>query len=339
MPNSKRQIELDYVRALSMLGVIVIHVTSTFVYASSNLTVAGMNPAFLLNQLVRFSVPLFILLSGVSLGFSRSADTYLSFFRKRCVKIVLPYLFWSCAYWLYYHRGEGLARLGSALLRGGAASHLYFIVIVIQLYLLYPFLRRLVKRHPFPTLIFALLISFIAQQAILDAAAGLIPRGPILQNLWFLFPTWLFYFVLGMVVGHFNVSRLCGWCGRHLWFLLTAALLFGGLYAYKSHLSGNLDSIKISLFLYTPLVFLTLLALGNRLQKQHNLTRGISFLAVHSQTVFFMHLFVLAFLRKVPLLITGTRGMLLLLLTETVLSVLIAWFIDFVLIQLKKIKH
>lgn len=338
MLNNKRQLELDYVRAISMLGVIVIHVTSSFVYASSNLTIAGMNPAFLLNQLARFSVPLFILLSGVSLGFSRSADTYLSFFQKRCVKILLPYLFWSCAYWLYYHRGEELAHLGRALLRGGAASHLYFIVIMIQLYLLYPFLRRLVKRYPFPTLICALLISFVSQQAILDAGAGLIPRGPILQNLWFLFPSWLFYFVLGMVIGHFDVSRLCTWCGRHLWFLLPVALLFGGLYAYKSRLSGNLDSIKISLFFYTPLVFLTLLALGNRLQEQHGLNRGISFLAAHSQTVFFMHLFVLTFLRKVPLLITGTRGMLLLLLSETVLSLLIAWLIDTAFGQLKKLR-
>ena len=48
MLNNKRQLELDYVRAISMLGVIVIHVTSSFVYASSNLTIAGMNPAFLL---------------------------------------------------------------------------------------------------------------------------------------------------------------------------------------------------------------------------------------------------------------------------------------------------
>ena len=56
---------LDFARVLSMLAVVVIHVSSGFIRAENSRTVFGMNLTFLLNQAVRFSVPLFLLLSGV----------------------------------------------------------------------------------------------------------------------------------------------------------------------------------------------------------------------------------------------------------------------------------
>lgn len=335
---NKKLIELDYVRAISMLGVIVIHVTSSFVYAQSNLSVGGMNPAFILNQIVRFAVPMFVLLSGLSLGFSHSYTGYLPFLKSRCVKIVIPYLIWSALYWLAYHRSEGIEAFARALLQGSAASHLYFIVIMIQLYLLYPLLKRLVERRPFLWLGSAFLISIVSQGAILLAGKGVIERGPLLQNLWFLFPSWIFYFVLGMATCRLDAAKLCAWCGRHLWHLLAAAAVCAGLFSYESRLTGNLDSIKFSLFVYTPLILLAILALGYRLRERAKLNRLVSFLAAHSQTVFFSHLFVLTHLRKFPLLTTGTRGMLLLLIAETVLSVLLAWLIDTLVGLVKKRK-
>lgn len=330
--NTKR-IELDYVRTLSMLSIIVIHVTSTFVYAQSGLTVSGMNPAFLLNQLVRYAVPLFVLLSGLTLGFSKSSDSPLLFFKVRFTKILLPYLFWSCAYWFVSYRHEGLASLGRALLRGGAAPHLYFIVAILQLYLLYPLLRKLIRRHPIPVLLVSLVISLASQQAHVLAGEGRLNPGPLVQNIWFLFPTWLFFFVLGMVIHRFGVEPLCAWCGRHLLFLLPLGLLSGFLLACESRLTGNLDSIKLPLFFYTPLILAVFLGLGNRLQAYNPLNRFVSFLAAHSQTVFFLHLFLLAWLRRIPLLVTGMRGMVLLLLVETVLSIPAAWLFDLMLAQ------
>lgn len=337
MSEDKKRLELDYVRALSMLSIIVIHVTSTFVYAESGMSVAGMNPAFLLNQLVRYAVPLFILLSGLTLGFSRSAGTVLPFFKTRFTKILLPYLFWSCAYWLVSYRHEGPGSLIRALLRGGAAPHLYFIATILQLYLLYPLLRRPVRRYPVPLLAVSLLLSLASQQAYVLSGQGLFPRGPLLENLWFLFPTWIFYFVLGMVIHQSGVERLCARCGDHLPFLLCLGLCAGLLLARESFFTGNLDSIKVSLFFYTPLIFAVFLGLGNKLKSCPVLNRTVGFLAAHSQSVFFLHLFVLALLRKIPLLVTGMRGMVLLLLAETALSIPAAWLFDLLVGQLKRV--
>lgn len=336
MSQKHRLIELDYVRAISMLGVIAIHVSSTFVNMQSNLMIAGMNPAFILNQVVRFAVPLFILLSGLSLGFTKANLSYPVFLKSRCVKILIPYLVWSALYWLAYHRGQGFPAFAKALLCGGASSHLYFIIIMLQLYLLYPLLKKAVRRFPVPSLLLSLVVSFIAQQAILYSGAGLFVRGPILQRMWYLFPAWIAFFVLGMILHQIGFERLCAWCGKNLWFLLACAALCAAFYARESRLTGNLDSIKISLFLYTPVILLTILAAGHRLRNCSRLNQVVSFLARHSQTVFFSHLFILIYLRQFPVLVTGTRGMLLLL-AETILSVLFAWLIDTVIGRIKRI--
>lgn len=339
MSQKHRLIEPDYVRAISMLGVIAIHVSSTFVYAQSNLMIAGMNPAFILNQVVRFAVPLFILLSGLSLGFQRSDLSYPAFLKGRCLKILIPYLIWSCLYWLAYHRGQGGAAFAKALLHGGACSHLYFIIIMLQLYLLYPLLKKAVSRFPLPSFLVSLAVSFIAHQAISLSGSGLFVRGPVLQRMWFLFPTWLVYFVAGMLLHQIDFDRICTWCGKHLWFLLVFAVICAGFYARESRLTGNLDSIKFSLFLYTPVILLALLAIGNRLRNHIYLNKVIPFMARHSQTVFFSHIFILIYLRRFPVLVTGMRGMILLFLAETILSLFAAWLIDTAVTHTKKLIH
>ena len=63
-----RRPALDFLRDLAMLAVMLIHVTSTYIAAESHVTFLGMNLALFLNQASRFSVPLFLFLSGYSLG-------------------------------------------------------------------------------------------------------------------------------------------------------------------------------------------------------------------------------------------------------------------------------
>ncbi len=84
----ERLIELDYVRSIAMLAVIVIHVSSTFIYTESAFSLFNMNLAFILNQAAHFSVPLFVLLSGMALSISQSNLSYVSFVKKRLSKII-----------------------------------------------------------------------------------------------------------------------------------------------------------------------------------------------------------------------------------------------------------
>ncbi len=324
MEKRERVAELDWVRVLAMAGVICIHVTGAFVYAPSRLAVWGMAPGLLLNQAARFAVPLFMILSGLSMGFAEMRS-WGSFWRRRWGKQLPPYLVWSLIYWFYYHREGELDGLGSALLWGSAAVHLYFIVIVLQFYLLYPPLKRAVERWPFQTLLGALLLSLALQQKICLTGSGFLQNG---LPLWELLPTWGFYFILGMVLGRLELERLCRWCGESLPFLAVLTALCALLCAKDSSLTGNLDSVKWQLFLYAPLTLFTGLGLGRRLRGREGLGKAVAFLAKRSQTVFFCHILLLEELRRLPVMTAGTRGMALTFLALLPLSVAAAWVID-----------
>ena len=93
-----RRPALDFLRDLAMLAVMLIHVTSTYIAAESHVTFLGMNLALFLNQASRFSVPLFLFLSGYSLGIGDKPMTYRAFLKRRASRVLAPYLVWVLVY-------------------------------------------------------------------------------------------------------------------------------------------------------------------------------------------------------------------------------------------------
>ncbi|WNQ11528.1 acyltransferase [Paenibacillus aurantius] len=152
----ERITELETVRALAILAVLVIHVTAS---GTVELPSGGVSRGIylVLNKLSNFSVPAFVLMSGLVL-FYRYGDDWgkgqaAAFYRKRLQYIVLPYLVWS-GFYIVYNRlihgeavtGITLSRLGDNLLWGEASYHLYFIVLIVQYYALFPLLMAAAKK-------------------------------------------------------------------------------------------------------------------------------------------------------------------------------------------------
>lgn len=329
----KRVRELDLARVTAMIFVIVIHVTSTYIHYDSGLTVLGMNLAFLLNQLARFAVPLFVMLSGVSLGLGGAYPGAKRFLRRRLVKIGLPYLFWSTVYLLYNCRLHlETLRPGDCLrtlLLGQAAPHLYFIVVMLQLYALYPLLRRWVGRAPCRSLLASFLITYTVQKLFyfLEWDVDLIP-GVIRPYLWILFPTWLFYFTLGLLLTEARLADVRALASRNAAAILLATLVFAGLYAVESGITGSLDSMKVPLDLYVPLMFLSAFAAWHFIGRFRAVSALTGFLAKHSMTIYFEHVLVLYLLRRAAWFARGMSGMLVLLLAVTAAACLLAVPLD-----------
>lgn len=334
MASGKKIEELDLARVVSMLAVIMIHVSAAYINADSGFTVLGMNLAFVLNQLTRFAVPLFVLLSGVSLGFSNSADAHpLTFYRKRALKIGVPYVLWFFVYYLYnLNHGSsftGVGRLFRALLLGQGAPHLYFIIIMLQGYLLYPLLRKWTKKAPGTAVLLSFLVSYGIQELFVLKRNGLdlIPDF-IKPYLWLLFPTWAVYFVLGMALTRERLEQVRAFAAGSPWVVLGTTVVFSGIFVVESKTQQALDSIKTSLNLYTVLALLSAFSLWRLLGGYRVVQRLVHFLAAHATTVYFSHVLVLCHLRDHPVFLQGMSGMLLLYAVVTVLSVLLAFLLD-----------
>ncbi len=157
---------IEYIRGVSMLGVVGIHVGSQYL----------MNPSpnsalvALFEIVTRFSVPIFFFISAFGLFYHLDADKpfdYRSFLGRRARTVLIPYLVWSGFYILHYtllYHDTMLLNirvLAKYLFFGFGSYQLYFMVILLWFYLLMPLWIRLVD-YMTPTRLAILLAVQIA---------------------------------------------------------------------------------------------------------------------------------------------------------------------------------
>lgn len=299
-----RRGDVDWVRTVSVLGVIFLHASSGFVSRPSCFALLSVTPALLCNQAARFSVPVFFLLSGLGLGLSRREAGLPGFWLRRMRRSILPYVLWSAFYFLQSSHFRlstllahgGLRAFGRLLLTGGAASHLWFLPVLLQLYLLYPALKWCMRACPLATLVLSFLMSLYCTLVIYVP----LPFPPWWRvRLWRLFPVWLFYFTLGMGLTVERLERAAAFARKHAAVLCLLALAAALAYTADASRSVELDSIKPQLFLYGPLCFLALLASWKWVGGIRGIGAISAFLARHSMTLYFSHIFFLGLMRRI----------------------------------------
>jgi surface polysaccharide O-acyltransferase-like enzyme len=165
----KKLEEFDITRGIAIFAVVVIHATAeaTIAYPVGTLKYLLYN---IINSLVQFAVPLFLFVSSVVLSWKMTKEEVIltTFYRKRFKTAVLPYLIWSFLYIaLKAIRYRGMTKLtwnflGNELLNGTAFYHLYFLLIIMQLYLFLPFVCRLLKKLRLSGLVFWTVVLQVA---------------------------------------------------------------------------------------------------------------------------------------------------------------------------------
>lgn len=197
--------ELAYVNAVSCLLVILIHVLSLGI-SMAEPTSWQLAVIYFPWRLSAFVVPAFLFSGGVkmSLAFGDRFDgrEYVRYLWGRVKKIYLPYLVWNIIYYVCfmgigYVRGE-LSELLRYILVGNLTSPFYYIIIVMQFYLLQPLWFWLVKRIPwYIGGICAVLITFLSLQG-----NSILNLFGVSFGYWDrVFTSYLIFWVLGLYVG------------------------------------------------------------------------------------------------------------------------------------------
>lgn len=151
---------IEYIRGISMMGVIGIHIGSQYLANPS----ANMHLIALFEIATRFSVPIFFFISAFGLFYNLNLNepfNYRQFLTKRFKTVLVPYLVWSIFYlWhdgiLYGVGFPSPLSLLEILFFGNAKYQLYFLVILLWFYLLMPLWIAIVKNAT-KTLLLALL--------------------------------------------------------------------------------------------------------------------------------------------------------------------------------------
>lgn len=265
---------INHLKGLAILAVVGIHTVNLFTSFFPQKSISW-NTLIILDQIFRFSVPVFVSLSGFALTkkylHSLSSIRYKEFFFNRVLKLLPLYLVWSLIYYIFstlipgwsgFIQGTNLLK---ALVLGRSEFHLYFVPMIFQAYLLFPLIVRLVKRNP----LICVLLSFVIQvfSYLITSKLGFSD-----QNQYILFSNWIFYFVVGIYLSIYKLSISIK--------LFGAILIIVGLYATITNafnlvnLNKNIiDATKftrIEVLIYS-LGVITVGLTANRLHKVNNI--------------------------------------------------------------------
>lgn len=155
-------ISIDALRVLAILAVILVHQTTTTLQVLDH-NVGSAPFSLFFNQASRFAVPLLFLISGFVLELNNKSDfSYLTFFKKRAARVLVPYLFWSLVYFAIW-QGLSVEKIISAdflfhLVNGTSGYHLYFIPTLIIFYILFPILHKFINVIKNPSFLFSIFI-------------------------------------------------------------------------------------------------------------------------------------------------------------------------------------
>ena len=267
---------IDLVRVLTVALVIAVHVLGQE-------ALPGTVTAGALLAVGHVSREVFFLLTAFVLAYTYRSKPVrpLSFWRKRFLYVGLPYLAWSLIYFLadspdLNPLGPALQTFADTVLHATARYHLYFLLVSMQIYLVFPLIRTLLKatrRHHLILLAVAGAYQILFYLAVQENWSV----GPFT---WLLRPpdAWLtsyLGFVIAGGVAAWHAQALADWTRKRMSWVFTAAAatIVAGLAVYFGEVFLGGQNPLVASDVFQPVVVIesvgvawAFLALGLRWQ-------------------------------------------------------------------------
>lgn len=226
-----------------------------------------------IEQLVVFSIPAFIFVSGYFAAFLSGRHSIGMHYKQTLIRIkglLIPYLLWTILFlFLGIIEGKNLQpdRLLINFLTGDTTPAYYYVPLIIQLYLVAPFLIPLAKKNwrilLITTGILQIFIHLPVTLTLLGYRHEWIISLPQIPK-W-LFISRLFWFSAGIVIG-IHYSQIKAFVFRHarIWKISSLLLYFIGFLEWEI-LNGSLQNREtITDFLFGLAVLLSFISIGEK---------------------------------------------------------------------------
>jgi len=286
-----RQKYLDYLRAFSAVCVIGIHTNGPFFLAPSVWSPTGIVGG-VIDTTVRVGLPLFFMISGALL-LAKPIDSVGHFYLRRFPKILIPFLLYSAAYYVYVHvlvkpSPISLGGFALAVVEEPQFYHLWFVYTLIGIYFIVPFISIAVGQMNNRMLWTGLFVSMaLLQLRQLSPLAGLHFNGGLVA-----IGPWLLYFV-----GGYAITRLDGKRYRTTFLGLTALGFVATFFARALQLEIGIFDQGINMYALTFGVFGLFMGVKRYPAEGSIADRSISTIGKFSYEIYLVHAIVLAYLR------------------------------------------
>ena len=201
----------DVLRALAVFAVIILHTASDYIEHYGEISNSDWWAANVYNGLVRFCVPMFVVLSGAFLLRPDRTITIRELLLKRLPKLVIPLICWSIIYILFttIDYGEPLSSINikeqiKVFYSGPVAYHLWFLYMLTGVYLAWPVINVYIKAATEKNILYFLTLWFLINSVlgITTIFTGL--ETSVEVNI---FTGYIGYFLLGYYLINFTFSK------------------------------------------------------------------------------------------------------------------------------------
>lgn len=336
--------EVDFLRAITVFSVVTIHSisTTTFFYAKSHNATNIIN---LIIHLLHYNREMFVFVTGFVLTyvyFNRQLSAK-KFWLKRLLLIVIPYIVWSIIYIEVDHAND---KFFYDIYTGNASYQLYYILLAIQFYAIFPFFLWFIKKvYKHPVLVFS--ISLLAQLIFIYIDFTYFQKGvykdvPFIKNFLLpyqdrLFTSYQFFFVLGSFVAIY-LNKCYSFLKKNGFYSL---ILFGitiicySLYYFhqlkindKESISYTISVLQPSVIFYSIVIITFFSWLSILWVKKKRFFSLIKKISDTSFGIFFVHVMILNYITKsllpfIPSAVPAYAQIIFVVLTTFILSTLI----------------
>jgi membrane-bound acyltransferase YfiQ involved in biofilm formation len=244
---------LDGVTLFELALTVIIVAIHAYANTAPTLTPGALpvhDAVYIVRRVVMLGMPGFIFTAGMKYAMSRKKRAYFRYLGGRVKRVYLPYVVWCAVYYLYFcfFAAPRFAydfspeALGSYILRGNLVSHLYFVVIIMQFYILAPAVLKFAKLfraagdklagssgrtllRAAPTAALAVLAA--AAQFLAIALSRRYPNAVMWDRV---FPYYIFFWVLGTCAG-LDIDRAVAFIRRRQLAVAAAAAVPAAAYA------------------------------------------------------------------------------------------------------------
>ena len=227
----KRLDEIAAFETVLCMVVVIIHILSAAIggYARGSVLSAA---AFLISRSLTFAVPAFIASSGIKMfnKFKSEELDYPKFIIGRIRKIFVPYVLCGTAYYLYFvfrrhYFPFDIKELLLYLVRGDIAAPFYFIIVIMQFYILMPLWLWTSRKLPHG--------MYILAAVIITVLLTLLTNGYAINDR--LFTNYLIFWVCGCVIG-LDYDKFMRYLHKRRSIYTFCGIFFTALYAVMAYL-------------------------------------------------------------------------------------------------------
>lgn len=279
----QRNLYFDALRGIAILMVVAIH---TFI--ASEFDNYQSICAISMREICNVAVPLFLAISVFFIGqknFDNNSQTF-KFWRRQIPKVYVPTLFWSIPYLALavFHQQSLLKNILVFLLCG--YSIYYFIALIIQCYLLLPFIQKKMLNYAMGGVI--LILSLICVAVISYTSITRFPlivfAGPVI--------VWLIFFWIGVFLSRSERNYKIGWIFVGV-FISFALMLIETKFRHEA--TGGGYGIKPSSFIFSFLMILLLFSkrIEHKYVKDNVINKALIVVGDYSFSIYLIHCFVI----------------------------------------------